>query len=145
MRYSQYKTAFRGLLHCKVLQSFSLCILLPLGTIDANKQWFVQQREMVLQVNGALLAPGLWSSCSVSKAKDPLSCQQAGKQKTSSNVGSWIKSTDMVPDSQAWGIPRCSSLCCCRQVLWWLCLWTAQTTHPSCSLLQTSVYPQEMG
>lgn len=103
----------------------------------------VQQRDMVLQVNGALLAPGQWSSCLVSKAKDPLSCQQAGKQKTSSSVGSWIKSTDTVPDSQAWEVRRCSSLCCCRQVFWCLCLWTAQGTHPSCNLLWTLMYPQE--
>lgn len=61
----------------------------------------VQQRDTELQVSRALLTPGLWSSCSISKAKEPLSCQKAEKQKSSSSVGSWIKSTDRIPDSQA--------------------------------------------
>lgn len=65
----------------------------------------VQQKDTELWVSRALLAPGLWSSCSVSKAKEPPSCQKARRQKTSSNVDSWIKSTDTIPDFQAWGIP----------------------------------------
>lgn len=133
----------------------SLCVLnllflLPLGIIDANKQRCDAAKGMwnCRWIELELLAPGLKSSCSeqaISKAKETLSCLQAGRQETS-DVGSLIMSTVTISNSQAWGIPGWPSLCWCISFFGWLPLWATQNpqmTHSACSLFWTAVYPQE--
>lgn len=149
------KAAFCRPLRCKVLQSFflnvlNLVFLLLLGIADANKQrcnaakGFGTAGEQSLELRGLGLK-SLHSELAISKVKEPLSCLQAGRQETSSDVGSLIISTVMISVRPGEYLIDPHSAVACSFLDGYFCgpQRILLTAHPACSLFRTAVYPQE--